>query len=123
MVDGAQSGEMAVLEQLRQKNPDITAAVVATMDGFAVHSDDAGAVDPDTLAAMAADLANRAASMTEDLDQGALGQILIAAEGGYVVATKIADEFCLAVAAKNDASLGLLMINVRKAAGQLAEEI
>lgn len=121
MVDGAQSGELEVLQQLRQKNPDITAAVIATEDGFAVHSDAGTGVDADTLAAMAADICLRAGNMASDLNQGSLSEILVASDGGYVIAAGVSDEMCLAVAAKAEASLGLLIINVRKGVAALAE--
>jgi predicted regulator of Ras-like GTPase activity (Roadblock/LC7/MglB family) len=111
------------LQQLRQKSPEVTATVLATADGFPVHSDAAGGVDVDSLAATAADLAARTARMAEDLGQGSLQQILAQADGGYILASRISDEMTLAVIAKTEASLGLLLINVRKAAAQLAQQV
>ena len=111
---------LAVLQQLRQRNPDVTAAVLATNDGLAVHSDTAGGADADTLAALAADVAVRAARMAEDCSQGSARQVLVQADGGYIVASRVGDDFCLAVTAKAEASLGLLLISVRKAAGEIS---
>jgi predicted regulator of Ras-like GTPase activity (Roadblock/LC7/MglB family) len=108
------------LKQLRERNPDVTAAVLATVDGFPVHIDTAGGVDTDALAATAADIAARASRMGEDLRIGGTGEIMVRADEGYVVAARISDELCLAVTAKADSSLGLLIIGVRKLVAQLA---
>jgi predicted regulator of Ras-like GTPase activity (Roadblock/LC7/MglB family) len=112
-----------VLQQLRQRNPDITAAVLATTDGLAVHSDTAGGADPDALAAMAADVSVRAARMSEDSGQGAARQVLVQSANGHIVVALVGEELCLAVTAKAEASLGLLLISVRKAAGDISTDV
>jgi predicted regulator of Ras-like GTPase activity (Roadblock/LC7/MglB family) len=113
----------SVLQQLRQRNPDIVAAVVASTDGLAVHEDVAGGTDAEALAAMGSDIVLRAARMAEDVGQGAAQQVLVQSGGGYVVASRVGDDFCLLVAAKVEASLGLLLISVRKAAAELAADL
>jgi len=123
LLEASQGGAVAVLQQLRRSNPDIVAAVLATADGFAVHSDAAADADADSLAAMAADLAARAARMSADLGQGNLQEIVAQADGGYILASRVGEEMTLAVIANSSASLGLLIISVRKAATQLAEYV
>ena len=109
------------LQQLRQRNPDVTAAVVVTVDGFPVHTDTAGGIDTDALAATASDLAARSSRMGAELSLGETGEIMVRAQEGYVIAAKISNELCLAVTAKPDSSLGLLILGVRKLVAQLAE--
>ena len=121
MASEPQDKTVAALQQLRQRSPDISAAIVATVDGFPVHVDSAGGVDADALAATAADLAIRASRMGEDLGLGQTGEIIVRAEQGYVVAAKVSDELCIALTAKADSSLGLLIIGVRKMVSDLAE--
>jgi len=113
----------SILQQLRQRNPDITAAVIASTDGLAVHEDAAGGVDTEALAAMSADIAVRAARMAEDIGQGATQQLLVQSDGGYVVASRVGDGFCLVVSAKAEASLGLLLMSVRKAAAEVSVDL
>jgi predicted regulator of Ras-like GTPase activity (Roadblock/LC7/MglB family) len=110
------------LRQLRQRSPEISAAVIVTADGFPVHVDPADGVDTDALAATAADLASRASRMAEDLGLGETGELIVRAGQGYVLAASISDELCLALTAKADSSLGLLIIGVRKMVAQLSEE-
>ena len=59
------------LRALRAKNVDISAAVVATLDGLPVASAAASEADPDGVAALAADLLQRAGRATEDVGAGA----------------------------------------------------
>ncbi|MGQ9732510.1 MAG: roadblock/LC7 domain-containing protein [Candidatus Zipacnadales bacterium] len=108
-----------ILHQLRQRNPDISTAVLATIDGLAVHSDTVSTTDVDTLAAMAADICVRANRMAEEVGQGCSQQFLLQADGGYIVVNRVGTEFCLVVLAKAESSLGLLLISVRKAAAEI----
>jgi len=119
--DVTESGQQAVLRSLRQANPDITAAVLATADGFAVHADAAGEVDGDALAATAADISLRASKMVQELGQGDLREIVVVSANGYILSARVSDDLCLAVTARSGATLGLLIVSVRKAAGELAE--
>jgi predicted regulator of Ras-like GTPase activity (Roadblock/LC7/MglB family) len=123
LANESQDKMVETLKQLRQRSPEISAAVITTADGFPVHTDSAGGVDADALAATAADLAMRASRMGEDLGLGQTGEIMVRAEHGYVVAVKVSDEFCLALTAKADSSLGLLLIGIRKMVAQLAETV
>jgi len=113
----------SVLQQLRQRNPDITAAVIASSDGLPVHEDTAAGVDAEALAAMATDIVGRAVRMAADVGQGAAQQLLVQAEGGYVVASSVGEGSCLVVSAKAEASLGLLLVTVRKAAGEVSIDL
>lgn len=110
------------LQRLRQRSPEISAAVIVTTDGFPVHVDSAEGVDTDVLAATAADLASRASRMADDLGLGETGELIVRAGQGYVLAANISDELCLALTAKGDSSLGLLIIGMRKTVAQLGEE-
>lgn len=115
----------SVLQQLRQRNPEITTAVLASHDGLAVHSETAGVAGPDAdaLAAMGADLVGRASQMSYDVNQGEARQVLVQSDGGYVVVSRISDDYCLVVAAKREATLGLLLVSVRKAAGEISVDV
>jgi uncharacterized protein len=122
LTGASDGGPSAVLEELKRTNPDIVAAVLATTDGFAVHSSVSADVDADTVAAVAADLAFRATRLAGELGQGDLREVLARAEGGYLLACVVGPDMVLAVVAKADVSIGLLLISIRKAAARLAEQ-
>jgi predicted regulator of Ras-like GTPase activity (Roadblock/LC7/MglB family) len=57
--------------------------------------------------------------MAFDANHGEAHLLLVESDGGYIVTARVGDSLCLVVTAKQEASLGLLLITVRKAAGEI----
>ena len=114
------SGPAAILRKLRADNPDITAAVVVTADGFPVAADAVPEVNTDLLAALAADLLARANRSAQEFGQGELNEIYAHGTAGYVIVARAGTDQLLACLAAGSATLGLLLIDVRRTAAQLA---
>ena len=119
MVTGSSSAS-EIVGKLRRDNPDITAAVVATPDGFAIAADTGREVSADALAALAADLLVRASRSAQEFDQGAIQELFTRAETGYVIVTSAGPEQILACLANPEATLGLLLADVRQTAAALS---
>ncbi len=111
------------LRQLRQDNPDITATVVVTADGFAIASDAGSEVDADMLAALAADLIARASRSAAEFGQGDIMELYARAETGYVIVARAGSEQVLACLADANVTLGLLLADVRQTAAALASQL
>ena len=111
------------LRELRQNNPDISAAVVVTGDGFAVASDAGPEVDADMLAALAADLMARAARSAQEFEQGDILELYARAETGYVIVARAGSEQVLACLASPSVTLGLLLVDVRQTAAAVARSV
>ncbi len=111
------------LTQLRQSNPDITAAAVVTSDGFPIASDASPDVDADMLAALAADLMARASRSAREFEQGDITELYARAETGYVIVARAGTEQVLACLASPTATLGLLLVDIRQTAAALAQTI
>lgn len=111
------------LRELRQNNPDISAAVVVTSDGFAVASDAGPEVDADMLAALAADLMARAARSAQEFEQGDILELYARAETGYVIVARAGSEQVLACLASPSVTLGLLLVDVRQTAAAVARSV
>ncbi len=111
-----------ILGKLRRDNPDVTAAVVVTPDGFAVAADTSPEVSADALAALAADLLVRASRSAREFGQGTIEELFARAETGYVIVTSAGPEQILACLANPEVTLGLLLADVRQTAAVLAEE-
>ncbi len=110
------------LSRLRQDNPDVTAAVLVTPDGFPIAADTGPEVSADMLAALAADLLARASRSAREFGQGAIQELYARAETGYVIVTQAGPEQILACLANPQVTLGLLLADVRQSAAALAEE-
>jgi len=111
------------LQQLRERNQDIQAAAVVTLDGFAVHADLSPGMEADTVAALAADLYGRANRTAQDLGHGAVAELFARCESGLTFVVRINQDMVLACIAATEASIGLLMIDLRKAAAELADAV
>jgi hypothetical protein len=116
----APSGPAAILRELRANNPDIGAAVLATEDGFPVAADAVPEVNTDLLSALAADLLMRAARSAKEFGQGDLNEIYAHGSAGYVIVARAGAGQVLACLASGHATLGLLLVDVRRTANKLA---
>lgn len=117
------SSPAETLAQLRQSNPDITAAAVVTSDGFPIASDASPNVDADMLAALAADLMARASRSAREFEQGDIAELYARAETGYVIVARAGTQQVLACLASPTATLGLLLVDIRQTAAALAQTI
>lgn len=108
------------LAALRAGNPDITAVALVTPDGFPIASDVAPDMDEEGLAALAGDLIARASRSSEEFGNGALDELYARGAQGYLLVMKAGDEQVLACLARGQATIGLLLRDVRQAAADLA---
>ena len=111
------------LQGLRERNADITAAIVVTADGLPVASNAAPEVDADAVAAVAADLMQRSSRAAGDVGIGTAQQAFTRAESGYLMIVSCGPDACLACVASLEASLGMLLLDVHRAADGLGDLI
>lgn len=116
-----QAGQDISLSDLRANNPDIRAAALVTADGFAVEADCGPDVDEESLAALAADLLARASRSSEDFDNGRLDELYARGEEGFLVVERAGEDQVLACLASAEATIGLLLRDVRQTASALVE--
>ncbi len=109
-----------ILRKLRQDNPDITAAVVVTPDGFPIAADTGPQVSADMLGALAADLLTRASRSAQEFEQGTIEELYARAETGHLIVVTAGPEQLLACLAAPEVTLGLLLADVRQTADKLA---
>ncbi len=114
-----QTSDQEIVEKLRRDNPDIAAAVVATADGFSVAADTGPNISADMLAALGADLLERAARSAQEFDRGQIHELYLGCENGFLVVARCGQDRALICLASSTATLGLLLIDVRRAAGKL----
>ena len=108
------------LAKLRANNSDITGAALVTADGFPIEADTASGIDEESLAAMAADLLARASRSSEEFGNGKLNELYAQGDGGYLIVIRVGADQVLACLASSDATIGLLLRDVRAAAEESA---
>ncbi|HID79406.1 MAG TPA: hypothetical protein EYH48_03185 [Aquifex aeolicus] len=109
-----------ILEKL-VRNADLEGAVLTTADGLPVESVLPAGMSDERLAAMSAAILSLGERAALELEKGSLEQITVKAQKGFVIVTGIGQEAVLTVMAPHDAKLGLLYLEIRKAAEELAK--
>jgi len=110
-----------VLRELNGKSTEMEASAVISRDGLSVASVLGKGVDPDRLSAMCAALLGLADTTAKELERGELRQVLLHGKLGVLLLVHIGTTHVLALAAKPDINLGMVLLEAKKAAKQLAD--
>ncbi|ADJ28508.1 roadblock/LC7 domain-containing protein [Nitrosococcus watsonii] len=113
----------AVLNDLNSTSADIEASGVISIDGLMIASVLPTTLDKDRIGAMSAAMLALGDRSAKELERGALEQVLIKGDHGYVLMTYAGDEAVLTVMAKPRAKLGLIFLDVKRAAESIASMI
>ena len=110
---------IARLRDLRVSTPDIEASAVVSVDGLIMASDLPAEVEEDRVSAMSAAMLSLGERIAGELGRGTLDQVYIRGDNGYVILTAVGEEAVLTVLARKDAKLGLVFLDMRRAAEDL----
>ena len=114
---------VARLKDLQISTPDIEASAVVSVDGLIIASALPRDVEEDRVSAMSAAMLSLGERIAGELGRGMLDQVYIRGVNGYVILTSVGEEAVLTVLAHKDAKLGLVFLDMRRAAGDLARLI
>lgn len=97
----------------------IEGASLVSMDGLPISSVLPPDAEEDKVAAMSAALLSLGERVVEELKKGALEQITIKGNHGYIVITGIKEDAVLTTLTSEEAKLGLVYIEIKKAKEKL----
>ena len=112
-----------VLEELHSSSSDIEASALISNDGLVIASALPAGIDDDRVGAMSAALLSLGDRAGRELARGSIDRIMIQGEKGYVITTSAGDEAVLTIMAKSNAKLGLIFLDIKRAAAALAKLI
>ncbi|MGD8904390.1 MAG: roadblock/LC7 domain-containing protein [Anaerolineae bacterium] len=110
---------MARLRDLRVITPDIEASAVVSVDGLTIASDLPPDVEEDRVSAMSAAMLSLGERIASELGRGTLDQVYIRGDEGYVILMSIGEDAVLTALARKGAKLGLIFLDMRRAAADL----
>jgi predicted regulator of Ras-like GTPase activity (Roadblock/LC7/MglB family) len=119
----SQSRTTRIIDRLRElqvSTPDVEASAVVSVDGLTMASSLPAGVEEDRVAAMSAAMLSLGERIAGELGRGNLDQVYIRGEQGYVLLMDVGEEAVLTVLAREQAKLGLLLLDMRRAAKDLA---
>ena len=106
----------AILNELNGTSADIEASAVISTDGLMMAALLPAAMDEDRVGAMSAAMLSLGDRTAKELARGNLEQVLIKGNKGYILMTGAGEESVLTVLAKPNAKLGLIFLDVKRAA-------
>jgi predicted regulator of Ras-like GTPase activity (Roadblock/LC7/MglB family) len=114
---------VARLKDLQFSTPDIEASAVVSVDGLIIASALPPDVEEDRVSAMSAAMLSLGERIAGELGRGTIEQVYIRGGNGYVILTAVGEEAVLTVLARQDAKLGLVFLDMRRAAEDLSRLI
>ena len=104
------------LRNMQAAAPDIEASAVVSVDGLIMASALQQGVEEDRVSAMSAAMLSLGERISTELGRKGLEQVSIKGNKGSIVLTSIGEEAVLTVIARQDAKLGMILLEMRRAA-------
>lgn len=109
------------LRDMQAASPDIIASSIVSVDGLTIASALPSDVEEDRVAAMSAAMLSLGERISGELGRGDLDEVYIRGEEGFVLLTAIGDEAVLTALARDEAKLGMIFLEMRRAAEDLVK--
>jgi predicted regulator of Ras-like GTPase activity (Roadblock/LC7/MglB family) len=111
------------LRDLQASSPDVEASAVVSVDGLSIASALPQDVEEDRVSAMSAAMLSLGERIASELGRGILNQVYIKGEHGFVILMSVGEEAVLTVLAREQAKLGLIFLDMRRATEDLTRLI
>ncbi len=109
------------LRNMQAAAPDIEASAVVSVDGLIMASALQQGVEEDRVSAMSAAMLSLGERISTELGRKGLEQVYIKGSKGSIVLTSVGDEAVLTALARQEAKLGLIFLEMRRAAEDLVK--
>jgi predicted regulator of Ras-like GTPase activity (Roadblock/LC7/MglB family) len=111
------------LRDLQVSSPDIEASAVVSVDGLSIATALPQDVEEDRVSAMSAAMLSLGERIALELGRGELDQVYIKGERGNVILMSVGTEAVLTALTREQAKLGLIFLDMRRAADDLTKLI
>lgn len=107
------------LRAMQASASDIEASAVVSVDGLIMASALQQGAEEDRVSAMSAAMLSLGERIAQELGRGQLEQVYIKGNNGFIVLISIGDEAVLTALARQEGKLGLVFLEMRRAAEDL----
>ena len=108
------------LRSMQAAAPDIEASAIVSVDGLIMASALQQGVEEDRVSAMSAAMLSLGERISGELGRGSLEQVYIKGDNGSILLTSVGAEAVLTALTRQQAKLGLIFLEMRRAAEDLA---
>ncbi len=109
------------LRSMQAAAPDIEASAIVSVDGLIMASALQQGVEEDRVSAMSAAMLSLGERISGELGRGGLEQVYIKGNNGSILLTSVGVEAVLTALARQEAKLGLIFLEMRRAAEDIAK--
>lgn len=109
------------LRDLQTSSTDVEASALVSVDGLIMASALPPDVEEDRVSAMSAAMLSLGERIAAELGRGTLDQVYIRGDSGYVLLLDVGEEAVLTVLARKGAKLGMLFLDMKRAAADLSQ--
>lgn len=110
---------VARLRDLQASSEGVEAAAIVSVDGLSIASSLPAGIEEDRVSAMSAAMISLGERISSELGRGMLKQLYVKGENGYVILNAIGEEAVLTVLARREARIGLIFLDIARAAQDL----
>jgi uncharacterized protein len=107
------------LRSMQASAPDIEASAVVSVDGLIMASALQQGAEEDRVSAMSAAMLSLGERIAQELGRGGLEQVYIKGDKGFIVLISVGQEAVLTALARQEGKLGLVFLEMRRAAEDL----
>ena len=112
-----------ILNDLNSSSADIEASALISTDGLMIASALPAGIDEDRVGAMSAALLSLGDRAGRELARGTIERVMVQGEKGYVIMSASGTEAVLTILTKPNAKLGLVFLDMKRAAEALSKLI
>ena len=109
------------LRSMQAAAPDIEASAIVSVDGLIMASALQQGVEEDRVSAMSAAMLSLGERISSELGRAGLEQVYIKGDKGSIVLTSVGTEAVLTALGRQDAKLGLIFLEMRRAAEDIVK--
>ena len=109
------------LQTMQASAPDIEASAIVSVDGLIMASALQQGVEEDRVSAMSAAMLSLGERISSELGRAGLEQVYIKGDARSIVLTSVGEEAVLTALARQEAKLGLIFLEMRRAAEDLVK--
>ena len=112
---------VARLREMQISTPDIEASAVVSVDGLIMASSLPSGIEEDRVGAMSAAMLSLGERISSELGRKALEQVYIHGDKGHVFVLAVGQEAVLTLLCREQAKLGMVLLDMKRAAEELAK--
>ena len=119
--DSIQEKMTAILKEFMSRDDRVQASAIVTVDGFIIAHVLKTEIEAESFAAMPSAMLSLSKKVSRNLMKGNLEQVYLKGDDGYLLMIHSGEDLCLTALATNEAKLGMVFLEMRRAINDIID--